>query len=33
VDLLLDLYGADVEVSADALERIYAKLGAVGAMC
>lgn len=30
VDLLLDLYGADVEVSADALERIYAKLGAVG---
>ncbi len=30
VDLLLDLYGADVEVSADSLENIYAKLGAVG---
>ena len=30
VDLLLDLYGADVEVSADSLENIYAKLGVVG---
>ena len=30
VDLLLDLYGADVEVSADSLENIYAKLGIVG---
>jgi magnesium transporter len=30
VDLLLDLYGADVEVSADSLENIYAKLGKVG---
>lgn len=30
VDLLLDLYGADVEVSADSLEKIYAKLGVVG---
>jgi magnesium transporter len=30
IDLLLDLYGADVEVSADTLENIYVKLGAVG---
>jgi len=30
IDLLLDLYGADVEVSADSLENIYAKLGVVG---
>jgi magnesium transporter len=30
VDLLLDLYGADVECSADSLENIYAKLGHVG---
>ena len=30
IDLLLDLYGADVEVSADTLEKIYVKLGAVG---
>jgi magnesium transporter len=30
VDLLLDLYGADVEVSADSLENTYAKLGVVG---
>jgi magnesium transporter len=30
VDLLLDLYGADVEVSADSLESTYAKLGVVG---
>lgn len=30
VDLLLELYGSDVEVSADSLEKIYAKLGAVG---
>jgi magnesium transporter len=29
-DLLLDLYGADVEYSADALENIYATLGEVG---
>ena len=30
IDLLLELYGADVEVSADSLEKIYAKLGVVG---
>jgi len=30
IDLLLDLYGADVECSADSLENIYAKLGQVG---
>jgi len=30
IDLLLDLYGADVEVSADTLENIYVKLGVVG---
>ncbi len=30
IDLLLDLYGADVEVSADSLENIYARLGVVG---
>lgn len=30
IDLLLDLYGADVEYSADALESIYATLGQVG---
>ncbi len=30
IDLLLDLYGADVEVSADTLENIYVKLGLVG---
>jgi len=30
VDLLLDLYGADVEVSADSLENTYVKLGIVG---
>lgn len=30
LDLLIDLYGADVEYCADALENIYAKLGAVG---
>ena len=30
IDLLLELYGADVEVSADSLEKIYAKLGIVG---
>jgi magnesium transporter len=30
IDLLLDLYGADVEVSADSLEGTYVKLGAVG---
>ena len=29
-DLLLDLYGADVEYSADSLEAIYARLGQVG---
>ena len=29
-DVLLDLYGADVEYSADSLEDIYATLGAVG---
>jgi magnesium transporter len=29
-DLLLDLYGADVEYSADSLEDIYATLGEVG---
>lgn len=30
LDLLIDLYGADVEYCADALENIYAKLGEVG---
>jgi len=30
VDVLLDLYAADVECSADSLERIYATLNAVG---
>ena len=30
IDLLLDLYGADVEYSADSLEDIYATLGVVG---
>ncbi len=30
IDLSLELYGADVEVSADSLEKIYAKLGVVG---
>ncbi|MEI7738808.1 MAG: CorA family divalent cation transporter [Betaproteobacteria bacterium] len=30
IDLLLELYGADVEVSADSLEKIYSKLGVVG---
>jgi len=30
IDLLLELYGSDVEVSADSLEKIYAKLGIVG---
>lgn len=30
VDVLLDLYGADVECSADSLENIYATLGKVG---
>jgi magnesium transporter len=30
IDLLLELYGSDVEVSADSLEKIYAKLGVVG---
>jgi magnesium transporter len=30
IDLLLDLYGADVEYSADALEDIYSTLGKVG---
>ena len=30
VDLLLDLYGADIECSADSLENIYAALGRVG---
>lgn len=30
IDLLLDLYGADVEYSADSLENIYSALGKVG---
>ncbi len=30
LDLLIDLYGADVEYCADTLENIYAKLGEVG---
>jgi magnesium transporter len=30
IDVLLDLYGADVESSADAMEAIYASLGQVG---
>jgi magnesium transporter len=30
IDVLLDLYGADVECSADSLENIYASLGQVG---
>ena len=30
VDVLLDLYGADVEGSADTLENVYAKLGKIG---
>jgi magnesium transporter len=30
VDVLLDLYGADVEISADSLENIYAHLGKIG---
>ena len=32
IDVLLDLYGADVESSADTLENIYATLGRVGHM-
>ena len=32
VDVLLDLYAADVECSADSLERIYATLNSVGKM-
>ncbi len=32
IDVLLDLYGADVECSADSLENIYASLGKVGRM-
>ncbi|NDF44788.1 MAG: magnesium transporter CorA [Betaproteobacteria bacterium] len=32
VDLLLDLYGADVEVSADSLENTYAKLGSADSL-
>jgi magnesium transporter len=30
IDLLLDLYGADVEYSADSLENIYGKMGKLG---
>ena len=32
IDVLLDLYGSDVECSADSLENIYASLGKIGGM-
>ena len=30
LDVLIDLYGSDVEFSADALEEVYVELGSIG---